>query len=93
MIFGCSNPRREENGNASSWRPYSDGAITDLLRSRPALSVMTYSYRNARQLIFIWMLLQASISTICWNNRSGLSVLVMEKVIKQLKVRIEPCQD
>ena len=44
--MSAQNPQREGNPNASSWEPYSDERLLIYYGQRPALTVMTYSYKK-----------------------------------------------
>ena len=93
-FLSAQNPQREGNPNASSWEPYSDERLLIYYGQRPALTVMTYSYKkcstaylylDAPSGLYQYDMLEQRIRSV--------STEVMEKeVIKQLKVRIEPCQ-
>lgn len=45
-FLSAQNPQREGNPNASSWEPYSDERLLIYYGQRPALTVMTYSYKK-----------------------------------------------
>ena len=88
------NPSRDVNPLASSWRPYSDERLLIYYGNKPALTVMTYSgkkkttaylYLEAPSGIYQYDMLEERIRSVSTGE--------MEKeIIKQLKVRIEPCQ-
>lgn len=93
-FLSAQNPRREENGNASSWRPYSDERLLIYYGQRPALTVMTYSYKK-RSTAYLYLDAPSGLYQydMLEQRIRSVSTEVMEKeVIKQLKVRIEPCQ-
>lgn len=88
------NPSRDVNPLASSWRPYSDERLLIYYGNKPALNVLTYSgkkkttaylYLEAPSGIYQYDMLEERIRSVSTGE--------MEKeIIKQLKVRIEPCQ-
>ncbi|MBN2960546.1 MAG: hypothetical protein JTJ17_12995 [Streptococcus gordonii] len=88
------NPSRDVNPLASSWRRYSDERLLIYYGNKPALNVLTYSgkkkttaylYLEAPSGIYQYDMLEERIRSVSTGE--------MEKeIIKQLKVRIEPCQ-
>jgi len=88
------NPSRDVNPLASSWSPYSDERLLIYYGNKPALNVMTYSgkkrstaylYLEAPSGIYQYDMLEQRIRSVSTEE--------MEKeIIKQLKVRVEPCQ-
>ena len=93
-FLSAQNPQREGNPNASSWEPYSDERLLIYYGQRPALTVMTYSYKEMLDSLSLFGCSFRSLSvryvgttdSVCQYRSNG------KEVIKQLKVRIEPCQ-
>lgn len=88
------HPVRDTNPLASSWESYSHERLLTYYREKPALNVLTYSARK-RSTAYLYLEAPSGIyqyDMMKQQIRSLNTEEMKKEIIKQLKVRVKPCQ-